>query len=821
MRTATRLTVTCRTFYLTESAYDFHAIDQRSNAMQIRASFRSKLLLLTLVPLGVAQLVTLFAVMRTVEQDVQSRARESLNSGAVVVTEYLAARSEQLRTSVEVLAADYGLKEASATGDENTIRSVLQNHGGRIGTDFLAILDIDGRPIVSTVALGAASILDPQLLADNSLSGPGETAAFIADTAYQLYTVPLRAPVTIGWVVVGFPIDNNLALHIQELTGLDTSFVLANSPPQTIVTTRVTAPLQLSLNDENGTVFMTNQQGDQALNIHTQFVAGDDTILVVLQRSLREAMLPYTDARSGLLLFAAVLLLFVAIAGAWFSTTIAEPIKTLAAAARRMISGDYNSRIAVRSDDEFGELATSFNAMQSAIAEREQRISHHALHDPLTDLPNRAQILKDLTSLVEQARKSQSSLTVLSIGLVRMSEISSTLGHNATDELIKMAARQLRANLAEAEILGHTGTNEFVVVLPGQDVDGAMSYVDRIEGLLGSGVTLGRINVILQTQIGLAEFPRHAAAAGDLLRLAAIARTEAESGNERVCVYQSGREDEFVRRLRIVNDLPAALRRGDVQVWFQPKVSLPDGKVCGAEALVRWKHSALGFLQPDDFIPAAEQSGMIVTLTRHVLAAAVRECRHWDSLGHELQISVNLSARDLRDEYLPYHVKQILDEHGLPAERLTIEVTESSIMENLANTVSILDCLRDIGVKLSMDDFGTGHSSLAKLRSIPLHELKIDKSFVITLANDERNAAIVRTTIELAHSMKLRVVAEGVEDIETMRRLAAMGCAQAQGYLLSKPIAAESMRAWLQNYQPMSFANRRKRGRAFADQSAS
>jgi diguanylate cyclase (GGDEF)-like protein len=486
-----------------------------------------------------------------------------------------------------------------------------------------------------------------------------------------------------------------------------------------------------------------------------------------------------------------------------------------------MISGDYNSCIAVRSDDEFGELATSFNAMQAAIAEREQRISHHALHDPLTDLPNRALTLKNLTGLVEQARKSESSVTVLSIGLVRMSEISSTLGHSATDELIKMAARHVRANLAEAEVLGHTGTNEFIVLLPGKDIDGAMTYVDRIEGLLGSGVTLGRINVILQTEIGVAEFPRHAAAAADLLRLAAIARTEAESSGDRVCVYRPGREDEFLRRLRIVNDLPAALRRDDVQVWFQPKVALPDGKVCGAEALVRWKHASLGFLQPDDFIPAAEQSGMIVALTRHVLAKAVRECRYWDSLGHELQISVNLSARDLRDEYLPYHVLQILSEHGLPAQRLTLEVTESSIMENLVHAVSILECLRDIGVKLSMDDFGTGHSSLAQLRNIPLHELKIDKSFVMHLSSDDRNEAIVKTTVSLAHSMKLQVVAEGVEDIDSMRRVAAMGCAQAQGYFLSKPIAAAAMPAWLQNYEPVSFANRRKRGRAFVDQAAS
>lgn len=784
--------------------------------MKFRASFRSKLLLLTIIPLAVAQVVTLLAVMRTVEQDVQLRARESLNTGAVVVNEFLAARAEQLRTSVEVVAADYGLKEAVATGDAITIHSVLDNHGRRVGADMLAVLDLDGSPIASTLELGATRLVDPELLRDDAASAQHETMVFVADSAYHVFVVPLRAPVTIGWVVLGFQVDDELATRVAELTGLDTSFVHTDIPASTIITTRDGLATDFQLNADNNTVFMIEDAGSQSLTIQTTFVRGDETVLVVLQRSLRDAMLPYVEARRGLIVFGAALLLFVAIAGAWFSTTIAQPLKTLAAAARRMISGDYDTCVAIRSDDEFGELASSFNAMQMAIADREQRISHHALHDPLTDLPNRAKILNNLTNLLEQARTSETSVTVLSIGLLRMNEISSTLGHSATDDLIKMAARQLRANLAEFEVLGHTGSNEFVIVLPEQDTEAAMSYVDRIEGLLGSGATLGRVNIILQTKIGIAEFPRHGEAPADLLRFAAIARAEAEASNERVRVYQPGREDEFLRRLRIVNDLPAALRRGEIQVWFQPKISLPGGEVCGAEALVRWQHPELGFLQPDDFIPAAEQSGMIVALTRHVIAEAVKECCYWETCGHELQISVNLSARDLQDEYLPYHVMQILNEHGLPAERLTLEVTESSIMENVQHALSILECLRDIGIKLSMDDFGTGHSSLAQLRNMPLHELKIDKSFVMNLADDERNDAIIRTTVNLAHSMKLQVVAEGVEDIETMQRISELGCEQAQGYFLSKPVPANSIRAWFENFKPVSFKNRRKKNRAFA-----
>jgi diguanylate cyclase (GGDEF)-like protein len=787
--------------------------------MKIRASFRTKLLLLMIVPLCVAQVVTLYAVMRTVEQDIRLRARESLDTGAIIVNEYLAARAEQLRTSVGVLASDFGLKEAVATGDAATIRSVLHNHGRRVGADLTAILDLDGTPIVSTVEFGAARIADPaRLIRDTNLQ-PRESTAFIADTAYHVFSVPIRAPAMIGWVVLGFRIDSDLVARVSELTGLDTSIVHTDNPPTTIVSSRNAAPLNLKLNDRDDVVFTANDGPNQSLIIQTAFVRGDETVLVVLQRSLQEAMQPYVSARRGLIAFGATLLLFVAAAGAWFSTTIAKPLNTLAAAARRMISGDYDTNVEVRSDDEIGELASSFNAMQLAIAEREQRISHHALHDPLTDLPNRAKVIEILTKMIDVATRKRTTVTVLSIRLVRMGEISSTLGHSVTNELIRTAARHLATNLDALEFLGHTGTNEFVIVLPGQDTDAAMSYVDRIEGLLGSGVTLGQVHMILQTKTGIAEFPRHGTTAADLLRLAAIARTDAEASNERVRVYQLGREDKFQRRLRIINDLPAALRRGEIQVWYQPKVSLPDGNVCGAEALVRWEHSELGFLQPDDFVPAAERSGTIVALTQYVIAEAVRECRHWEESGHVLQVSVNLSARDLLDEYLPYYVMQILKEHELPAERLTLEVTESSIMEDLSHAVAILECLRDIGVQISMDDFGTGHSSLAQIRNIPLHELKIDRSFVMSLAEDEHNDVIVKTTVNLAHSMKLKVVAEGVEDIETMRLISSIGCEQAQGYFLSKPIPSKAFRSWLDKFEPVTFENRRNKNRAFADSS--
>jgi diguanylate cyclase (GGDEF)-like protein len=716
-----------------------------------------------------------------------------------------------------VLAADYGLKEAAATGDSATIQSVLENHRRRSGADIAALVDLDGHLQASTFAPSVRNRVDvKQLIFDASRSNVESTALFEGG-AYQLFAVPLKAPVTVGWVVLGFSIDESLSARFAALTGLDVTIVHNGGNFNTIIATQSSYPEQIDLKRGFGSVYMAVGADDQSLTIQTPFLQDDPSVAIVLQRSLREAMQPYAEARVALIAFSGALLLFVAVAGAWFSTTIAKPLRTLGEAARRMISGNYGDTVDVKADDEFGELASSFNTMQTAIAEREQRISHHAMHDPLTNLPNRSLVLKKLTRLIDKAQTNEQNIAVLSIRLARMGEISSTLGHSATDELIGKAARHLEDSLADIEVLGHTGTNEFVFVLPGHDVEDALAYVDRVESLLGAGVSLGRIKIILQTQTGIAVFPRHGKAAADLLRYASIARSDAESCAESVRVYQAGREDEFLRRLRIVNDLPAALRRGDVQTWYQPKISLPDGEVCGAEALVRWQHPELGFLSPDDFIPAAEKSGMIGELTRHVIAEAVRQCRKCELQGHSLQVSVNLSARDLLDEYLPYYIMQTLKEFAFRPEKLTLEVTESSIMEDLKQSIAVLDALRDLGVHISMDDFGTGHSSLAQMRNIPLHELKIDKSFIQQIRDDKINDSIVRTTIELAHRMGLDVVAEGVEDEETLRRVSGYGCQQAQGYHLSKPMQAPDFALWLETYKPQRIVERRRSGRAFED----
>ena len=792
--------------------------------MKLRTSFRQKLLLLALLPLALAQLVTIYAVMRTVERDVNDKALDTLHIGATVVDEYLEGRSEQLRTSVQVLAADFGLKEAVATSDADTIRSVLRNHGLRVDADIALLLDLEGQVIASTDPdLHAQRDLVQRKPMDEEQREAVQSTEIIGDVVYQVFAVPLRAPTPIAWVILGFRLDSTIVDTIAALTGLDVALV-ANAEDVRLLagtsTVRDAIRLpgdRLGRPDSTDDVYVINGVDTNYLARSTQFIdyANDAAVEVVLLRSITDAMAPYVDARRLLILFGVLLLTAVAIAGVWLSGSVASPISILTDAARRLKAGDYDVYVRVPSTDEIGELASSFNAMTTAIAEREDRISHQALHDPLTDLPNYLNLVQRLEQQIGEARAAGQNIFVLSIRLGRIGSISSTLGHSASDELIALAARLLRINIDPGEILGQAGSDEFVLIVPGGATDDALECAEKLRGILAAGVTLGRVNILLQSTFGIAMYPEHGVDPAEILRKASIARSEAESRGEDIGVYQRGREDYHVRQLRLVNDLRSALGRQEVAVWYQPKIKLPDGTACGAEALVRWQHPEYGWLSPDEFVPASEEAGTIVHLTRYVLRNAIAQCRRWDDEGYSLQVSINISARDLCDDYLPYYILQLLKEQELPPERLTLEVTENSVMQQVGRATTVLECLRDVGLRISMDDFGTGQSSLAQLRRIPLHELKIDKSFVMSLPDDVQNGEIVLTTLKLAHSLGLNIVAEGVENEHALRFLSGAGCQQAQGYFISKPIPPSGFVKWLRSYRAESLDERRSGDRPF------
>ena len=791
--------------------------------MSLKTTFRSKLFLLTIVPLAVAQVVTIVAVMQTVREDIYRRANNALIVGGTVIEEFREARGERLRASAQVLAADFGLKQAAATRDTATLRSVLVNHGQRVSADIAIFLDLDGKAVAASEDIGRKKMLDLLRLIDPTAERTSvQSILTVGEVTYHTIAETLRAPVPVGWIVLGYRIDQAVVDRISNLTDLDVSIIAFDrNLPRTIATTYGEGEVMDfadSLSVSNS-VYLVDDDGVDRLTISAPFADDVKDLRIVLQRSMQDAMLPYDDARQGLIVFSAVLLVLVTLTGIYVSGTIAKPLRDLASATRRMISGNYDSSVDVNADDEIGELATSFNAMRTAISEREERISEQAMYDSLTGLPNRENILQSLTKAIDDAQEAETTVAILSIRLTRMAAITSTLGHSASDELINLAAHQLKVNLDANDILGHVSTNEFVLILPDNTIENALTYADRIGRVLGAGVRLGRINITLQGAVGIAGYPQHGNNAADLVRNASIARSEAETRQERVRVYESGRQEHYVRQLRIVNDLLTALQREEIQLHFQPKIVVSDGQPCGAEALVRWRHPELGYLAPDEFISAAEQAGTILHLTRYVLERALKFCRSWREQNYNLGIAVNLSARDLQDEYLPYFVLQILKEQEIEARQLTLEITENSVMQDVNHAVNVLECLRDIGVRISIDDFGTGHSSLAQLRNIPLHELKIDRSFVNNILEEKQNEAIVRSTIDLAHNMGLEVCAEGVENEETLRYLAGLGCEQAQGYYLSKPVPSDYLIDWLEKYKPVSYRERRSEKRAFANKS--
>jgi diguanylate cyclase (GGDEF)-like protein len=767
--------------------------------------FRHRILLLAVALVVATQLIMLFPVLDLIKRDSATQADRTVGLAGALFDEYMHNRAEQLLTTVNVLVSDFPFKQAVANrGDEATIRSVLRNHANRVGASVAALLDPDGTVIVSSTADEQQVPGFPNVPFAPLDDGARHRVISIGGVPYQTVTVPLRAPVTIAWVMLGFPIDQALATHLQGLTGLDVSFVsvagVATRVLSSTLPEAVRANALAGLDPARSDAQRTGMDSNAHVSLLRPFAEDSDGIYVAMQLPESAATASYRRVRDFLIIITGLSLLLAITGSFWLAKTVTRPVQELAEAARRMREGVYNEPINIRTADEFGELAGSFNAMQEAIADRERRIFHQAHHDSLSGLPNRELVV----GLLRDAIDRNETMAVVSLGLDRFSGIVSSLGHRAGDEIIKLAAAALRGRLREGEILGHLSAHEFVVGLPGRDAREAVEWIELQADALRAGVKASNANISLQVSGGVACFPEHSQDAAELCRRASSARSEALARHETASVYRLGQDDRSLQQIRIVGDFPRALRDNELRLYFQPKLDLATGEIYGAEALVRWQHPELGLLFPDSFISAVEQAGSIAHLTRWVLKEAVARCAQWRNQGVMLGIAVNISVDDLTDEYLPYFLLEIVQKHQLAPHSLTLEVTESAIMHNVQKSLAVVNYIHELGFRLAIDDFGTGHSALSQLKRLPVDELKIDKSFV-TRNDDAKDDAILRATIDLAHQLELTVVAEGVEDDEAIARLAALGCEHAQGYGIGKPIPHEQFLSWL--------AQRRSAGR--------
>jgi diguanylate cyclase (GGDEF)-like protein/PAS domain S-box-containing protein len=442
---------------------------------------------------------------------------------------------------------------------------------------------------------------------------------------------------------------------------------------------------------------------------------------------------------------------------------------------------------------------------KSAEAEliRQARLSERqALHDPLTDLPNRLLFGDRIERAIIQAERGETRLGVVMMDLDRFKEVNDSLGHTAGDELLTEVGQRLRGALRASDTAARLGGDEFGLLLPDlPEREGVALVIERIRAAFERPISVQELPLAIEVSIGIAVFPDHGRSAELLIQRADMAMYDAKRESAPFCFYDEHAEARDPSRLTLVSELRRAMEERELVLYYQPKAVLADGEVRSVEALLRWRHPTRGLIFPDSFIPLAQETGLIRPLTLYVVDEALRQCRLWRDEGLGLSVSVNLSMRNLLDLEFPSQVAALLARREVEPELLELEMTESAMLANPTRTTGVLCELSALGIKLSVDDFGTGYSSLAYLHQLPIDEIKIDRSFVTDMGNDHDNLAIVQCTIDLGRNLGLDVVAEGVETREVWEMLCQMGCKSAQGYFLSRPVPTEQLSEWLRTHR--------------------
>ena len=724
-----------------------------------------------------------------------------LNTAKTIFTELFDRRLAYLSTFAETVAKDYGLKEVF-NEDTRSLLFALNNHRKRINADLA--MTVSAEKVINSQLQryfinGSEKIRqggerDSHFRFIDWLEiGQSSHLYLIDDALYQLSISPVTVGTkTLGWVAFGFQIDHRLADEFTSITGLDTDFIIKNDGVWRLIST--------SQRDANHTETLSlavqvieNKTPDKYIATHSLITEFDEQELGVAMHGLRANFVALLQEQWIKFLMLAVLTLLVSLASAYLvSASISKPIKRLVTQAKAIAGGDYQHKVTLKDNNEIGQLADEFNNMQLAVLQREEAITHLADHDPLTDLPNRNMLNKVLKTIIDQ----QQHFIVLHLNLSRLKDVNDTLGHDVGDEVIKELAKRLQdlCQVTNFKLLVHLGADEFILLAEHLDID---ETIAQLQAELESTFDYQGINLQLQVRIGAALYPEHSTNAKMVLQMADTALHHTRETGKLVQIYHPDFDVNTVERLSLINDLKQAIPAGELELHFQPKLCLKTNVVTHVEALVRWQHPSLGMIPPDDFIHIAEQTGQIKALTRWVFTTALAQFNTWRTLGIDLNIAINIAANNLKETDFHQFICQSLMNANVPAEKVTLEVTESSVVEDPEAAIKLLSAFKSHGMKISIDDYGTGYSSLAQLKQLPVHELKIDKSFIQRLEHDEDDQIIVRSTIELAHNMGLHVVAEGIEDEFSLNWLIEHDCELAQGYYISKPKPETELTPWL------------------------
>ncbi|MCW5299139.1 EAL domain-containing protein [Herbaspirillum lusitanum] len=775
----------------------------------------NRIVVLFIILILLVQLAGFIAIRKAIDENARASIRDELIIGERVFLRLLEQNADKLTQGARLLASDFGFRQAIGTDDRETITSVLENHGARIGSTLSMLIGTDQSVKASTQAYPSTDLQRSalELVSKAVVTNGASDTVIVDDNLFQIVAVPVRAPVIIGWVVMGFPVDKKLISDMRALSSLQVSVLVSTRAGQwqqdVSTLAKPESAMLMSQLPQSPTANSFIPQLSIADNDYSARVLvlakgqGSQSAVAVLQRSISEAVAPYRRLQLILLSISIIGVIMAIFASAFVARRITSPLRALADIAKRLGTGDYRARIDIKGGDEIGKLADAFESMRSGIANRELEIRRLAYWDPLTDLPNRVQFATLLNTAIERARTTGGQCHILMMDLDRFQHVNDVLGHSFGDNLLRQVGRRLEQQLErENDKVARLGGDEYAILLPATDQVEAVRQAKRILSSLEVPLSIDEQTVDLGAGIGIAGYPENGENSETLLSNAEVAMYVAKRRGSGFTVYEPSIDKSSQESLSLLSELRRALDRNEFLLYVQPKVDLASGRVVGAEALVRWMHPEKGFIGPDNFIPFAETTGFIRMLTSWMLGRTAILCSELQRRGISLKFSVNLSTRDLLDQDLPQHFADILERNSLAPSSMCLEITESAIMDDPVRAQLTLERLHAMGVELAIDDFGTGYSSLAYLKRLPVDELKIDKSFVMNMEHDADDAKIVKSTIDLGHNMGLRVVAEGLETLAVWNLLRQMGCDQAQGYFMSKPMPGDRLIEWLEQWTP-------------------
>jgi diguanylate cyclase (GGDEF)-like protein len=762
-------------------------------------SFRSLSARLTVqfALLFAAAMLAVSAALSTFIAGSASREVESqLQSSGAVYDRLWQARAHELQNAAQLLARDFGFRAAVATGDRATIQSALGNAAARLHVRTAFIVTADGK----VSAIGAS--LPPQRAAElwEPLDAGRLTGVSVLDgRPRQMVAAPIMAPTLIGWVVFAADLDQPEMRSLERLSAIPLhAAVLAYSGGRW----SEGAGSMSALSRDSAALAESHVASSAAFEMRV----GDDTSIALAkplpafvdhERAILLLAYPKAEALGDahkLQLALAVMtllgLLLVAFATWRAAGRITQPLARLDNAAGRLASGEH-VQVKVRGTDELARLATSFNEMVGKIAEREQRITQLAFNDVLTGLPNRTMFQQQLDHLFRASEGSGSLFALHCLDLDQFKVINDTLGHPAGDTLLVEAGHRVQ-QAARGHFVARLGGDEFVVL---QTVGDDRDAIDRLARDIVDGMSqplmIDGNECVPSTSIGIAIAPQDGSDGETLLRNADLALYRAkEAGRGTYAFFEESLNERAQQRRQVESDLRLAIEREEFELHYQPLFDLEQNRICSFEALIRWNHPTRGQVSPADFVPVAEDTGLIVPIGAWVVREACARAATWPE---DIRIAVNASAVQFHRGALHETILRALADSGLAPARLEIEITESIFLEGGETTLRLLHSLRSLGVRIALDDFGTGYSSLSYLQSFPFDKLKIDRSFIQNLLTRDGASAIVRAITELAHALNIETTAEGVEETAQLVELRSHGCSSVQGFLVAEPMTAEDV----------------------------